>query len=306
MRDRRFSRNVLTARAAIAPAVAALALALLNAGGARAATTGGNLAYPASHTQTLPDDSATGSGVTSDQVSCPSDFPNPVGGGIHITGSDPGLDLEVHASAPTSTGWRTAGNNNSGGAAQMTTFAICAKGTYLHASKTVAIRPGFTKTAKVSCPAGTVVIGGGVNITDGDHAAEVRASEPADGADADHGIGDAWFGAAGNGGNTKVHMTVQAICDGSSATYKIKTHAPVLLTTGHSNSSQVMCPSGTRLVGGGADVSGSSTDNEIHEMFPIDNNDADANPDNGFKASGYNDGDPGTRQLITFAICKVI
>ena len=39
-------------------------------------------------------------------------------------------------------------------------------------------------------------------------------------------------------------------------------------------------------------------------MYPIDGSDADSIPDNGFKATGYNDGDPGTRQLITFAICK--
>ena len=90
----------------------------------------------------------------------------------------------------------------------MTTFAVCAKGTYLYPHATVAIKPGHTKTLKVSCPAGSVVIGGGVNIIGGDHADEVRASEPADGADADHGIGDAWFGAAGNGSNVKVHMKV--------------------------------------------------------------------------------------------------
>jgi hypothetical protein len=288
------------------PAAAAIVLSLLNSLGASAATTGGNLTYPTAHTQSLPDDSGTAAGVTSDEVGCPSGFPNPVGGGIRIDGSDPALDLEVHASAPTTSGWRVAGNNNSGSTAQMTTFAICAKGTYLTPHSTVTIKPGFSKTLKVSCPAGTQVIGGGVSIVGGDHADEVRASEPADGNDADHAIGDAWFGAAGNGGATRVHMTVRAICDGSSATYTIKWHAPVLLTTNHKNSSQVMCPAGSRVVGGGADITGANTNMEIHDMYPIDGSDADSLPDNGFKATGYNDGDPGTRQLITFVICKVV
>lgn len=290
-------------RLVVAPAALAILLSLLGSAGASAATTGGNLTYPTPHTQALPDDSGSGAGVTSDSVNCPTGS-HPVGGGIRIDGSDPGLDLEVHASAPTTTGWRTAGNNNAGLTAHMKTFVVCAKGTYLYPHKTVTIKPGASKTLKVSCPAGSQVIGGGVTIVGGDHADEVRASEPADGADADHAIGDAWFGAAGNGSSVKVHMTVRAICDGSSATYKIKFHAPVLLTTNHKNSSQVMCPSGTRLVGGGADVSGANTNMEIHDMYPIDGSDADAIPDNGFTATGYNDGDPGTRQLITFAICK--
>jgi len=291
-------------RPALLPMAMAIALSLVGASGASAATTGGNLDYPAAHAQPLPDDSATGDGVTSDSVNCPSGFPHPVGGGIRIDGSDPGLDLEVHASGPTATGWATAGNNNAGVTATMTTFTICAAGTYFYPSKTVKIKPNHVATLKVSCPAGTQVIGGGVSIIGGDHADEVRASEPADGSDADHAVNDAWYGAAGNGSSVKVKLKVTAICDGSGATYQIKSHAPVLLTTGHKNSSQVMCPSGTRLVGGGADVSGANTNMEIHDMYPIDGSDSDANPDNGFTATGYNDGDPATRQLITIAICK--
>ena len=288
------------------PGAVAIVLSLLGAAGVSAATTGGNLTYPAAHTQALPDDSATAAGVTSDQVGCPMDFPNPVGGGVRIDGTDPGLDLEVHSSAPGTNAWGVAANNNIGSTASMTTFAICAKGTYVYPHNTVTIKPGHSKTLKVSCPADTQVIGGGVAIVGGDHADEVRASEPADGSDADHAIGDAWFGAAGNGSAVKVKMTVTAICDGSSATYQIKFHAPVLLLTNHKNSAQVMCPSGTRVVGGGADITGSSTNMEIHDMYPIDGSDADSIPDNGFKATGYNDGDPGTRQLTTFVICKVV
>jgi hypothetical protein len=293
-------------RLVIAPTAALIALTLLGSGAASAATVGGNLAYPATHTQSLPDNSSTGSGVTSDAVACPSDVPNAVGGGIRIDGSDPGLDLEIHASAPAAGGWSVAGNNNTGANAQMTTFAVCAKGTYLYEHATVKIRPGRSKSLKVSCPAGTQVIGGGVSIIGGDHASEVSASEPADGADADHGIGDAWYGAAGNGSSTTAKLKVQAICDGSTATYKIKWHTPVALTTNHKNSAQVMCPAGTRVVGGGADIDALNTDAEIHDMYPIDSSDADSIPDNGFTATGYNDGDPATRHLITFAICKFV
>ena len=255
-------------RLVVAPAAVAIVLSLLGSAGASAATTGGNLTYPAAHTQTLPDDSATAAGVTSDEVGCPMDFPNPVGGGVRIDGSDPGLDLEVHSSAPGTNAWSVAANNNIGASASMTTFAICAKGTYSYPHNTVTIKPGHSKTLKVSCPAGTNVIGGGVSIVGGDHADEVRASEPADGSDADHAIGDAWFGAAGNGSAVKVKMTVTAICDGSSATYQIKFHAPVLLLTNHKNSAQVMCPSGTRVVGGGADITGTTTNMDDSRDVP--------------------------------------
>jgi len=298
-------RFVINRPLTVALASAAMAMCVIGSP-VGAATVGGNLADPAAHTQSLPDDSATGPGVTSDAVSCPSDFPNPVGGGIRIDGADSGLDLEVHSSTPTASGWSAAGNNNAGNAASMTTFAICAKGTYLHPSSTKTIRAGRSGSLKVSCPQGSRVIGGGVSILDGDHAAEFHASEPADGSDADHAIGDAWYGSAGNGSATKIHLKVTAICDGSSATYKIKWHTPVLLTTNHKNSAQANCPAGTRLVGGGADVTGANTDMEIHEMYPVDGSDSDALPDNGFKATGYNDGDPGTRQLNVAAICKVV
>lgn len=290
-------------RLTVAPAAAAIVLSLVGSPVANAATVGGGLAYPAAHTQVLP---ATGNGVTSDAVACPSAFPHPVGGGIRIDGSDPGLDLEVHASTPTASGWSVAGNNSSGSNAHMTTFAICATGTYLTPSSSSTIKPGHWSSLKVSCPAGMQAIGGGVSIIGGDHADEVSASEPTDGADADHAIGDAWYGAAGNGSTTKVKLKVTAICDGSTATYKIKFHAPVLLTQGHQKTSQVMCPAGTRLVGGGADITGSNTNMEIHDMYPVDGSDVDTFPDNGFKATGYNDGDPAARQLITFAICKAV
>ena len=74
---------------------------------------------------TSPDDSATGDGVSTGNV-LPAGHPHPTGGGVQITGVDPQLDLEVHATGPSGRKWRVQGNNNSGSDAEMTIFAICA------------------------------------------------------------------------------------------------------------------------------------------------------------------------------------
>ena len=106
----RLSRS---SRVLVAVVMAATSGVMVASSGAAAAATGG-LAYPPALLQLLPDDSATGDGVTAGSVGCPSGHPHPVGGGVNIDGTDPGLDLEVKSTGPAGNAWRVQGNNNSG------------------------------------------------------------------------------------------------------------------------------------------------------------------------------------------------
>lgn len=268
---------------------------------AAAAGTGG-LSYPPRLLQALPDASENGDGVTGGSDGCPQSHPHPVGGGVNLQGPDPDLDLEVHATGPAGNAWRVQANNSSGSDAQMTIYAICATGQYVYPHQTVSIAPGHTNAAKVSCPAGTKVVGGGVAIIGGDHTAEVGSSEPADGPDANHKIDDAWFGTAGAGADS-LSMKVEAVC-AKHGSYVVKVGTRTPLPDNDVAISVVLCPAGTRVTGGGVDIDGASTDLELHDGFPIDGSDVDGLPDDGWQSTVYNDGSGELHHMKTFAICK--
>ena len=270
-----------------------------------AAAGSGGLSYPPALLQPLPDAGASGAGVTEGSVGCPHGHPHPTGGGVKIEGSDPNLDLEIHSTSPgiSNASWNVQANNSSGSDAQMTTYAICATGQYVYPSVTLSVAAGHTGAAKVSCPAGTRVVGGGVATIDGDHSVEVGASEPADGHDANHKPDDAWFGIANNGTGVSLHMEVDAVC-ARHGSYKVIVGARKPLPTGAIVTSVVLCPQGTRVTGGGIDIDGANLDLEVHDGFPIDGNDVDGLPDDGWQTTAYNDDSGRTAHTKAFAICK--
>ncbi len=301
----RWSRGPLRSFPLVAVALVVAAGMMLATGGVASAASGG-LSYPPRFTKGLPDDSATGDGVTSGSVLCPNGHPHVVGGGVDIEGADPNLDLEVKSTSPSSTsggGWSISANNSSGSAAQMTIYAICATGDYTYATRTVTIPAGDTNAAKARCPAGRKVIGGGVATHPGDHSVEVFISRPADGSDANSRLDDAWYGAAGNGTDSAVSMRVFAVC-AKHGTYTVKVGPSVTVLDFDSATSTVKCPSGTRVTGGGASIDGASTDVELHDSFPIDGPDDDAFADDGWQSTMYNDLSGHTRHMRTYAICK--
>ena len=198
-----------------------------------------------------------------------------------------------------------AANNSSGTDAQMTIYAICASGQYVYPHKTVSVAPGHTNAAKVSRPAGTKVVGGGVVGIGGDHSVEVGSSEPADGHDANHKIDDAWFGVANNGTNASIHMEVDAVC-AKHGQYTVIAGPRTALPNNAIATSAVACPHGTRVTGGGTDVTGGTTDSEVHDGFPIDGSDADTIRDDGWQSTAYNDNSGSLQHMKTFAICKTV
>ena len=284
--------------------VVATAGMLLSAGSADAAHTGG-LVYPPGLLESLPDVSNNAGGVSGDSVACPSSHPHPTGGGVLIEGVDSLLGLEVHATSPTllNDGWKIRANNSSGADAQMTIFAICATGQYLYPSVTKSVAAGHVRGAKVTCPAGTNVVGGGIIAVGGDHHVEVASSEPADGPDADHKPDDAWFGIANNGMARAIHMQVHAVC-ARRGRYTVVAGTRTLLPTDDIATSAVLCPAGTRVTGGGTAIEGASTDLEVHDGFPIDGSDTDTTRDDGWQGTAYNDGATSSAHMRVYAICK--
>lgn len=292
-------------RSLVLLASAVIGLVLLVPGPAVLAAPNGGLFYPPARVKNLPDNSATGTGVTAGTAKCPDSHKHPVGGGVQIEGVDPELDLEVHATGPDGQKWRAAGNNDAGVTATMTIYVICSKGDMVTKTKTRTIGPDNTGSATAQCPAGTRVTGGGAEIVGGNHSDEVTSTEPVDGSDANNKRDDAWFGSAGNGsGGSAVTLRVTAIC-ASTGTYKTIASPPMQIPHDSQATTSAMCPANTLLTGGGTDIDGQSSDLELADGYPIDGPDLDVVTDDGWTSTANNEKQQ-VHFMQVFAVCKVV
>ncbi|MFN8621850.1 MAG: hypothetical protein U0869_14050 [Chloroflexota bacterium] len=287
---------------AMAGAVMAAGIVAAVPGGALGAGTGG-LVYPTAVVVPLPDVTVSGDGVTEGEVACPTDFPTATGGGVQIEGIDPEMDLEVHGSGPSDTGWSVAGNNNTGLEATMTVHAICARGPITVRTKAVSIKPNGAGATIVGCRAGTSATGGGAAIIGGTHSDEVTSSEPTDGPDADRDPDDGWYGSAGNGSGQATKLRVWVVCAGR-GTYHVVHSVRRVIPRDSAATARATCPPGTRVTGGGEDIDRGGSKFEDHDSFPFDGPDTDTDPDDGWQATGYNESSAGPRHLTVWAICK--
>lgn len=249
-------------------------------------------------------------GVTHDAIACPNSNPNPVGGGLAIFGTDPHLDLEIHSTYPVRPpgvpGWGVDANNSSDTDAQMDVYAICAiDGIYKTKTKTVNVPAGRSRSAKVSCPRGMKVTGGGGLLTGGDHSVEIGSTAPADGPDANSKPDDAWSVSGNNGTGSPIPLTVEAVCTKHTGRYRTVHSQPLAVGNNSSSQGTVECPDTMRVSGGGVRIKGSNTGFEVNSSVPIDTSvDADTVPDNGWAGTAYNDGSGKTTKMTVFAICE--
>jgi hypothetical protein len=274
----------------------ALPCVILVAGAALGA---GGLSYSSKHRNV----SNAEPGRTSLAAKCTAANSHATGGGVKVDGDESGLDLEVGSTLPNGShnAWKGGANNSTVATAQMTTTAICGKGNYVYKTvkKSVGVGKAEQKTAK--CPAGTKVVGGGVGAP-GDHGVEVGASEPSDGGDGNSKADDAWLGRESNSSAKRTVMKVTAVCaEAGKFAYVRGPATPVINDT--QVTSSVSCPGSTQVTGGGVDVTGKNTNVEVGDSFPTDSGDPGNTPDNGWSASGNNDGSGATRSMRTFAIC---
>lgn len=176
--------------------------------------------------------------------------------------------------------------------------------TYRTATKTVpdgGDRGSGHSTDSVFCPAAQpFVMGGGLTI-DGENShfdLEVHDTTGVigDGAD-DKGL---WIAGANNNSGSSALMTTTAICTSQSgevgvrATRDIPPDAQVL--------KHVLCPTGSKVVGGGAVLTGDSPKVEVASTQPFDGPDADRVPDDGWEASANNGAQLSARLAVT-AVC---
>ena len=168
------------------------------------------------------------------------------GGGVAETLSDPaGASLSV--SSPTAkTGWFGRANNPTSDDSSFSVDAQCAKkpAGYAIVVKAVTDKPGSPRGATATCPAGTVVIGGGADSGSTSLAGLLVSSWPSS--------TTTFAGYMNNGSPTAAKLQVFAICATQPPGYTITSHAannpPGASTT------SVACPAGSVDVGGGVSL----------------------------------------------------
>src|SRR5690349_5870793 len=96
------------------------------------------------------------------QVDCPAGTV-PWGGGAGFFGGLPDFGMNLNSSGPTASGWRADYNDTSSRAATFGIVAICANAPrrYVQTVATVDNPPATQNSATATCPAHTVLLGGG-------------------------------------------------------------------------------------------------------------------------------------------------
>lgn len=170
----------------------------------------------------------------------------------------------------------------------LTTVALSFAASTAHAdlryvrTPTKALPDGDHGSAKATCPSGTHVLGGGQYVFSGLNDATLDTSTPFDGDDRGRAPDDGWKSTVRSFSASNT-LTVFAVCAGSEPSYaKEVIHVGGL----QSFTGRTTCQRG-RVMGGGARLPVSFEDDAwLESSSPFDGNDADAQPDNGWTATG--------------------
>ncbi len=241
-------------------------------------------------------------GYASSIAGCGPDDRHIVGGGVHLVGPDPEEAVAstwpydwTDADDEPEDGWRASGRSAVAGTLE--TFAICKsepQPDYLGGE--VANSASSVRLAEQGCGGGTVFGGGGFIATTGSY---LTQSYPIDKGDANSKPEDGWaiklYDTQGGAGV----MHIRAVCGNGNASYKTEKKS---FQPGEDEAAVAGCPSGTHVSGGGAKVSGPGAEVSLGGTFPYDDNDPNTTPDDGWRASGFNDSAE-NQKLTTYAIC---
>jgi hypothetical protein len=142
------------------------------------------------------------------------------------------------------------------------TSTIPRRYTVVNTGSLAALDGSQTHGAK-TCPARTVVWGGGVFVSSGQLGANVNSSYPAD---------NGWAADVNNAGGSDTTFVVYAICAKQPRTgYSIQS-AKATNIAGHQTSVSVTCPGTTKILGGGGYSNSGSTAVNINSTFPFSKN----------------------------------
>ena len=276
---------------------AATAVALLTAAAALAALDYQQYDYPLAN-----------NGQMSDYSGCDDDA-EPIGGGIYITGS--GLGIEVNftfpADSPTDTnrrpdGWDSGANSDASGDQTLTDHTICSDQPLSYRSERVALPLDTDRTARADCRGDMHAASGGVNIIEPDDLQrEVVESYPVDDGDPDSEPDDGWVGRASNYGSAgPAKLKVFAVCASKALTYRSDVER---VDAGTQEGNSVNCPQGTRVVGGGMEITKPGDVTESATVAPFDGSDDNNKADDGWESWANNEGAQ-DRRMTTWGICQ--
>jgi hypothetical protein len=148
------------------------------------------------------------------QIACPAGTV-PFGGGAGFAGGLPDFGMNLNTSAPSGNGWRARYNNSSARNASFVIMAMCAKAPkrYTTTFATIDNPPGDEASTTATCPARTVVLGGGAFSTSDVPGAAITSAWPSS--------TKTYTGFLFNGTTRAERLTVFAVCGKKPLGYQI-------------------------------------------------------------------------------------
>jgi hypothetical protein len=199
---------------------------------------------------------------TTGRVFCPTGKV-PVGGGVFNNSFS--LLSSVGGSYPDGNAW-TVDLNNIGSASSIDIYAMCAKlpRKYQIVRSTGSANQGQQGGTFALCPAGTVVLGGGVDIASTSTAVSVNSTMPFTN-------GNGWLAEVNNGGGGPVSFQTMAICAKAPKKYVVITSASAPNAGQTQGFAQADCPSGTAVISGGVRSDSSDIFVNVNTTAPLNN-----------------------------------
>ena len=148
------------------------------------------------------------------------------------------------------------------GAAFVSTAGAAPPAGYVTVHSALVSAPNGLQThGVVVCPAGKVVLGGGVDVQSSSVDANVNGTYP-------EGT-TAWGADVNNASGATISFRVWAVCGKQNAAYKVVESPFAIDVPPHSDTPfSVSCPIGTKVLGGGAATDSSSTDVNLNSSYP--------------------------------------
>jgi hypothetical protein len=199
---------------------------------------------------------------TSSSVDCPTGTV-PFGGGVYTPSVS--LYVNVATSAPTSTGWTASLANFSGHNTTFGVSVVCAKAPKLYQQVTTGPVPNPARgqsSDSVTCPAGTVVLGGGSSSASSSTQVGINTSIPR---------ANGWRVNMNNADFTDTTFTVDAICAKKPrgwTSYVINSGTPVDNPGGADTYAEVACPGTSVPLSGGLESSSNSMFTDLNVTDP--------------------------------------
>ncbi len=157
--------------------------------------------------------------------------------------------------------------------------------------------PGIDST-QAQCPGGTRLVGGGARIPGFGAGAHLNSLDPNTHEGSPGGF-QAWIY---NNSGTSQTATVHAVCE-QGGTAKFRKSPSATESAPDAVAVKARCSRTEHVSGGGAFVTGDSSEAFVNSSFPIDGHDSDGKPDDGWRVRVQNRAGLG-KEVTAYAICS--